>query len=76
MDIKKETITVSETVMRTNEKVLVSSDIIVPDVKSDIAKVLRLDADAIVESCTYTGSHIEIDGKIYLTILYVPENKV
>ena len=74
MDIKKETITVSETVMRTNEKVLVSSDIIVPDVKSDIAKVLRLDADAIVESCTYTGSHIEIDGKIYLTILYVPEN--
>lgn len=74
MDIKKERVTINETVMRLNEKVMVSGDIIVPDVKSDIAKVLKIDADAVVENCGFTGGKIEIGGKIYLTILYVPEN--
>lgn len=73
MDIKKEIVTVNETVMRSNEKVLITSDIIVPDVKNDIAKILRIDADAIVESCVYTGGHLEIDGKIYLTVIYIPD---
>lgn len=74
MDIKKENIIINETVMRSNEKVLVSGDIIVPDVKSDIAKVLKIDADAMVESCSFSGGRLEIGGRIYLTILYVPEN--
>lgn len=74
MDIKKESITLNETVMRTNEKVLVSGDIIVPDIKSDMAKILRVDADAVVDNCTYSGGKIEVYGKICLTVLYVPEN--
>ncbi len=74
MNIKKESITVNETVMRGNSKVQVAGEVIVPDVKSDIAKILKIDADAVVENCICSGGKAEISGKVYLTILYVPEN--
>ena len=74
MDIKKEMITVNEPVLKTNEKVLVNGDIIVPDVKSDMARILKIDADAIVEGASPVSGRLEVYGKIYITILYVPEN--
>lgn len=74
MDIKKEMITVNEPVLKTNEKVLVSGDIIVPDVKSDLARILKIDADAVVEGASTLSGKLEVYGKIYITILYVPEN--
>lgn len=76
MNIKKESITLNETVMRTSEKVLVNGDIIVPDIKSDMAKILRLDSDVVLDNCTYSDGKIEACGKLILTILYVPENDV
>ncbi len=74
MDIKKESITLNETVMHTKEKILVSGDIIIPDIKSDMAKILKMDADVVVDNCTYSAGRIEPCGKLVLTVLYVPEN--
>ena len=49
MELKKEMIAINETVMRDNTQVLVQNDIIVPDVKSDMAKILQIDAEAMVD---------------------------
>ena len=73
MELKKEMIAINETVMRDNTQVLVQNDIIVPDVKSDMAKILQIDAEAMVDETVVSDKRADIAGKINLNILYVPE---
>lgn len=76
IQLKKELISINETVMRSDTQVLVQNDIIVPDIKSDMAKILQVDACASVDSVAVVGGAAEISGKINLNILYVPEGDI
>lgn len=73
IQLKKELISINETVMRDNTQILVQSDIIVPDIKSDMAKILQVDSCAMVENVVTESGAADISGKISLNILYVPE---
>lgn len=73
IQLKKEMIAINETLMRDNTQVLVQSDIIVPDVKSDMAKVLQIDSQAMAEEVVVSDKAADISGKVNMTILYVPE---
>lgn len=73
IEMKKEMISINETVMRDNTQLLVQNDIIVPDIKSDMAKILQIDAEAMADEVIVSDKRADIAGKINLNILYVPE---
>ncbi len=73
IELRKETVAINETVMRDNTQLLVQNDIIVPDVKSDMAKILQIDAEAMVDEVVVSDKRADIAGKLNLNILYVPE---
>lgn len=73
MELIKEKITLNEDIMRNFSNVSAESDIIVPDKKPDILKILQVDAHSVVTSKTISNSCISIEGKVKLKILYVPD---
>ena len=73
MQLKKEVISINETVMRDISQLLVEGDIIVPDIRPDMAKVLQIDATAMVNEIISSDGVADISGKVNLNILYVPD---
>ncbi len=73
IQLKKEKVAINETLMRDNRQVVVEGDIIVPDIKSDMAKILQIDAAAMVEKIDVFDKSISVSGSVSLNILYVPE---
>lgn len=73
IELKKEMVSINETVMCDSTQILVQSDIIVPDIKSDMAKILQIDSQAMVEEIVISDKRADISGMLALTILYVPE---
>ena len=69
---KLQDITVNETVLRESCEVIVEGDVIVPDVKGDILKVLTPQARVEIESCELSGRKANIKGCVYVDILYIP----
>ncbi len=51
----------------------VQGDIIVPDVKGDIAKILKTHAVAQIDSKEINGGRVTVSGTVFATVLYVPE---
>jgi len=74
IQLRKETVCINETLMHDTMQVLLQNDIIVPDTKSDMAKILQIDSCAMVEKIGVGDKRANIDGSVALTILYVPEN--
>ena len=73
IQLRKEMVTINETLMHDTMQVLVQNDIIVPDIKSDMSKILQIDSCAMVEKVEVGDKRANIDGSVALTILYVPE---
>lgn len=74
MELKKEAVSINETVMRDFTQLLVEGDIIVPDIRPDMAKILQIDAVAMVDDIMSGEGSMAVSGKVGLKILYVPEN--
>lgn len=73
IELRKETINVNEAVCSKAVQVLAESDVIVPDTKSDIAKILQMDAVATVDNIVTGEAGTEITGHVDITVLYVPD---
>ncbi len=73
IQLRKENVAINETLMRDNRQVLVEGDIIVPDIKSDMAKILQIDASAMIEKIDVFDKYASVSGSVSLNILYVPE---
>ncbi len=73
MELRKESIHVQEAVYSKCMQVLAESDVIVPDTKSDIAKILQIDAVAAADNIVVGENGAEITGHMDLTMLYVPD---
>ncbi len=63
------------TVLCGSEKVNAEGDIIVPDVKPDILKILQIDARSVVTDKGVAIGGIYVQGKIYVNILYVTDGE-
>lgn len=75
MELIKESVTMNETLYADRSQVYVEGDIIVPDVKPDILKILQVDAVSSVTSKELTDGRLTVAGKVNLTILYIPERE-
>lgn len=73
IELRKETVHINEAVCCKSIRALAESDVIVPDTKSDIAKVLQLDSNATVDNVVTGEKGTEIAGHVDMTLLYVPE---
>lgn len=73
MELMKETATVEDIVCAEQTQIMVDSDIIVPDVKPDVLKILQVDADAIVTKKDTVDGKLCVEGDVHLKILYIPD---
>lgn len=75
MELIKERVNVSETVNKGSTQTIVEGDIIVPDTKPDILKILQVDAIAGITHKTVENGRILANGKVDLKILYIPDKE-
>ena len=75
MELVKENITVNQVCTKGTVRSQVDEDIIVPDVKPDILKILQLDASACVTDETVTDGRASAEGRVDLKILYIPDSE-
>ncbi len=73
MELIKEHMTLNEDILRNFSNVAAEGDIIVPDKKPDILKILQVDAQSAVTGKNVGNSYAVIEGKVNLKILYVPD---
>ncbi len=76
MNLKKQTLAVSEVASNYNEITSVDNDIIVPDVKPDVLKILQTSHKIIITQCNIQKDRVYVQGIIRLCILYIPDGDV
>lgn len=74
--LKKEHMSLSRVVCSRYCQTTVECDVIVPDVKPDVLKVLRVSSDAFITQKTLQTDKVFIQGVIRLDILYIPDGSV
>jgi len=75
MNIKNETLPVCSAVCRSKNNFSSECDIIVPDTKPDILKVLQLSAIPKVTNCEIRSGHVIVSGSIRFDILYLADDE-
>jgi len=73
LKLKKETIKLNEVVYAQYGRTTAENDIIVPDVKPDILKILQVDGTAIVTQKMVQQDKIVIQGNVNINVLYCPD---
>ncbi len=74
MELVKENIRVNQVVCKGSISSKVDEDIIVPDIKPDILKILQLDATSCITGKSVENGRTVINGKTDLKILYIPDS--
>lgn len=75
MELLKEQLDVTETKFKDKAIAYAEGDIIVPDIKPDILKILQVDAVALIKSKEISDGVIKITGVIKCNIIYIPEKE-
>ena len=75
MELIKEKEAYMDKLFNDNIRVSVEEDIIVPDVKPDILKVLQVDARAYITDKGIVLGGVYAKGKLYVNILYIPDSE-
>lgn len=73
MELIKETVNINEAVCKGTTQVMVEGDVIVPDTKPDILKLLQVDAVSCVNSKEISDGGCKAGGRVDMTILYIPD---
>ncbi|MDK2799359.1 MAG: hypothetical protein PWP27_1241 [Clostridiales bacterium] len=73
LELTKELININEVVTEDFSQTLVEGDIIVPDVKPDILRILQVDGVATITNKEVQQDKVVIDGIVNFKILYVPD---
>lgn len=74
LEVIREAIRVNQIIGQESTQTVVENDIIVPDVKPDIAYILILDGDVYVNSSEVVQDRILVNGTICYKILYVSDD--
>ena len=75
MEIKNENLSVCSGICRTKSNFTAECDVIVPDSKPDILKVLQISARPKVTSCETRSGRVVVSGSISFNILYLADNE-
>ncbi len=73
MELIKESISIGKTADSGTQQIMCDGNIIVPDSKADILKVVQVDARACITDRVIREGKISLSGKVNLNILYIPE---
>lgn len=73
IEMKKEQLTANRTVSEQIQNVTLQGDLIVPDKKPDIERVLQIDGRAVVTHREASGNKITVGGVAEFSILYLPD---
>ncbi|MCG8502078.1 MAG: DUF3794 domain-containing protein [Firmicutes bacterium] len=74
LELSKELIKINELVGEDFSQTLVEGDIIVPDVKPDIARILQVDGIATITDKQVQQDRVVVNGVVNFKILYVPDD--
>ena len=69
MNLVKDSILINEVAGQNSCEVNVEGDIIVPDVKPDILKILQLDAVSCITNKEITNGRVNVTGRVDLKIV-------
>lgn len=75
INIKNESLSVCRCVCRTKNKFTAECDVIVPDSKPDILKILQLSAHPKITNCETKNDRVTVTGTISFTILYLSDDE-
>lgn len=75
IDLKKETLELSELKCDLSSTLLVEGDVIVPDVKPDIREILLTEAEAHITDRSYSNGRMNIAGTVLVQILYISDEE-
>lgn len=70
-ELIKEKIILNRNIGKENTQVLLEGDIIVPDVKPDMAYILKTDAEIIFDKTETSSDRVNFSGKLHLKVLYL-----
>lgn len=73
LELIKEAIRINQVIGEEVSQTVVENDIIVPDVKPDIARILIMDGEVFVKSTETMQDKVVVNGTIHYKILYVPD---
>lgn len=74
--LHKEHIRISEILCSRDCQTTVENDVIVPDIKPDVLKILQVSSDVVVNQKNVQADKVYVQGIIRLNILYVPDGDV
>ena len=75
MELLKENLKLTETKVSETANTVCDSDVIVPDVKPDILKIMQVDAVSYITSKEISDGVIKVSGKVQYTIFYLPDSR-
>ncbi|MDR1558524.1 MAG: DUF3794 domain-containing protein [Clostridiales bacterium] len=67
----KEKVYLDQTIDRESTQILLEGDIIVPDVKPDMAQILSTDAKVLIEKTEVSADRVNFIGKLDVEVLYI-----
>ena len=74
LELIKEILKVNQIIGTDSSQAIIDNDIIVPDSKPDIARILILDGEASVGNTDILQDKVSINGVISLKILYISDD--
>ena len=74
LELIREAVRINQAIGEDTTQTIVENDIIVPDIKPDISRILLLDGDAYVSGTEAAQDKILIDGTIRYKILYISDD--
>lgn len=74
LEIMKEAININRFFEQQTAQVIIQTDIIVPDVKPDISRILVIDADDFITSTQAYVDRVLVEGSLKFKIIYASEN--
>ncbi len=75
MNIITEELKLNRIITSSKVQKLVEGDVIVPDIKPDILKLLQTDALTFITDKHITDGCVDVKGKVDLTMLYIPDSE-
>lgn len=75
MELLKETVRLSQSVYKGDSRVMSEGDVLVPDIKPDILKLLQVDAVSCITDTQISDGKLDIEGRVDMTILYIPDRE-
>ncbi len=75
MELIKDTINVCEITAKGTTQAMADGDVIVPDIKPDILKLLQVDSDACITDKYIENGRLVLCGRVDYKVLYVPDSE-